>query len=160
MINIITYINLNDLLSNNLNYTESIYLQYFTLLNQLTIAPIYPIEEFLKNINKIFNFGIIIIGYIGSFELNTFEIIATGTILIEPKIIRNGLNVGHIEDIVVKSTFRGKNISQKILDMLKLYGQQNNCYKIILDCSDYVVKVYQKNGFNNTGHQMSIYLEQ
>ena len=49
------------------------------------------------------------------FCLEEFIIIASGTIIIEPKIIRGGQNVGHIEDIVVKNNFRGKGISKAIL---------------------------------------------
>ena len=37
---------------------------------------------------------------------------------------------------------RGKGISQKILDNLKLIARENNCYKVILDCDDTVKKIY------------------
>jgi glucosamine-phosphate N-acetyltransferase len=35
------------------------------------------------------------------------QLIAAGTLLIEAKFIHAGANYGHIEDIVVDSTFRG-----------------------------------------------------
>ena len=41
---------------------------------------------------------------------NPFKIIASGTVIIEPKIIRNGMSCGHIEDIIVKKEYRGGNI--------------------------------------------------
>jgi glucosamine-phosphate N-acetyltransferase len=95
----------------------------------------------------------------GSFETNNLDIIATGTLFLEPKIIREGKNVGHIEDIVVKSNYRGKKISHKILDKLKEYAINNNCYKIILDCSNSIYQVYESNGFEIKGLQMAKYLK-
>ncbi len=85
------------------------------------------------------------------------EIIASGSIIIEPKIIRGGKNVGHIEDIIVNKHFRGKGVSQKILDSLKLIAREKNCYKVIVDCCETVKKVYIKNGFSVKGIQMAEY---
>jgi hypothetical protein len=52
---------------------------------------------------------------------------------------------------------RGKNLSQKILDILKEFAKNNDCYKIILDCHDTIKKVYIKNGFKINGIQMAKY---
>ena len=52
---------------------------------------------------------------------------------------------------------RGKGISQKILDNLKLIARENNCYKVILDCDDKVKKNYINNGLNIKGIQMAEY---
>jgi glucosamine-phosphate N-acetyltransferase len=90
---------------------------------------------------------------------NTFEIIASGTIIIEPKIIRCGRNVGHIEDIVVAKHMRGKGISSEILNILKEIAKENNCYKVILDCNDDVKNIYIKNGFEIRGIQMAKYFD-
>ena len=87
-----------------------------------------------------------------------FEIIGSGTIIIEPKIIRGCRFVGHIEDIVVHTNYRSCGICQNILNILKEIAINNNCYKIILDCNESVKKVYEKNNFVNNGLQMSLYL--
>ena len=100
--------------------------------------------------------GTIIVGVIID-SSNNIEIIASGTIIIEPKIIREGQNVGHIEDIVVTKHMRSRGISSKILDILKLIARENNCYKVILDCNDEVKNVYIKNGFNVNSIQMVEY---
>jgi uncharacterized protein involved in cysteine biosynthesis len=64
--------------------------------------------------------GAIIVGVTND-PSNNYEIVASGTIIIEPKIIREGKNVGHIEDIVVAEHMRGKGVSHKILEILKNY---------------------------------------
>ena len=155
----IIYTNFKKFIDENIHFIEQIKHNYLELLSELTTVNIISTEHFISNINKISSMGLIYIGYIGSFTLddNPFKIIASGTVIIEPKIIRNGMSCGHIEDIIVKKEFRGMKISQKILDHLKNYAFTNNCYKVILDCDDSVVKVYEKNGFVIKGHQMALY---
>ena len=67
--------------------------------------------------------------------------------------------MGHIEDIVVNSKYRGNKIAQNILNKLKYFGFTNNCYKIILDCDNSLHKVYEMNGFEIKGLQMAKYFE-
>lgn len=152
----IKYTSLNDLLIRNPELTELIKDQYLLLLSDLTSTSYIETALFLKNVERISEMGTIIVGIIDNSSDN-IEIIASGTIIIEPKIIREGRNVGHIEDIVVSKEMRGKEISQKILDMLKLIAREKNCYKVILDCNEEVKKVYIKNGFNVKGLQMAEY---
>jgi len=139
--------------------------QYILLLTQLTSTNIISREVFLNNINKIHNVGTIIIAYIGNptmdIENNLFKIIASGTIIIEPKIIHNGLNCGHIEDIVVHNNYRGKGLCGQILNMLNTIAQKQKCYKVILDCDEHLLNVYKKCGFNTQNNiQMSMYFDE
>jgi len=75
------------------------------------------------------------------------ELIGTVTLIIEPKFIRNGGIIGHIEDVEIKKKFQkqgiGKFIIQKVLD----YAEKNGCYKTILDCNDNVMSFYEGVGF-------------
>lgn len=153
----IRYTQLIDLLKDNPTIIENIKEQYFWLLSELTKTIYIETSLFVKNIEKISKMGSIIIGYIGNPNDDNFELIASGTIIIEPKIIREGKNVGHIEDIVVSKIVRGKGIAQVILNMLKNYAREKNCYKVILDCENDVKDVYIKNGFNVKGIQMAEY---
>lgn len=132
---------------------------YLKLLGELSEINFISNKLFIENIEKIHNNGCIFVCYIGSpiSNNNPFKIIASGTLFIEPKIIRNGKNVGHIEDIVVLSSYRNRGISQAILNILKNKAISNNCYKVILNCNDEVKQVYIKNGFKIVGHQMAIY---
>jgi len=151
----IKYTSLNDLLIRNPELIELIKDQYLLLLSDLTSTSYIQTSLFLKNIERICEMGTIIVGIIN--HDSSFEIIASGTIIFEPKIIREGRSVGHIEDIVVSKEMRGKGISQKILNILKLIAREKNCYKVILDCNEEVKNVYTKNGFNVKGIQMAEY---
>jgi GNAT superfamily N-acetyltransferase len=156
---------------------ELIKKSYLELLDELTETPEISTSKFITNINSICSYGCIWVGVIGNINdkevignINdkevigvignidkSFEIVGSGTIIIEQKIIRGGKSVGHIEDIVVKKNFRGKKISQNILNLLKDYAEKKNCYKVILDCVGDVVPVYKSNGFEVKGVQMVEY---
>ena len=152
----IKFVNLLDLINNNSDKIEIIKHQYLLLLSNLTVTNYIKTELFLKNIKKINEMGSIIVGIITDLNDN-FDIIASGTIIIEPKIIREGKNVGHIEDIVVAPNMRGQGLSQKILEVLKDIARENNCYKVILDCDNEIKNVYIKNGLKVKGVQMAEY---
>jgi GNAT superfamily N-acetyltransferase len=153
----IQFISLKNLIDKNYKYINIIKKKYLLLLNQLTQATDISDQLFINNINTIFISGLIYIAYICNPYDDDFEIIASGTIFIEPKIIRGGRSVGHIEDIVVLSTYRGLGLSKNILNEIKNYGYKNNCYKLILDCYDELCPVYEKIGFEKVGNQMSLY---
>jgi glucosamine-phosphate N-acetyltransferase len=150
------YTTLWNLFQENKNQIEEIIQQYTILLSQLTETTILTKEEFMTNLSKITSMGCIYVCYCKSSE-NKICIIGTGTIIIEPKLIRNGRNVGHIEDIVVDEKFRSMGVAKHILEKLSSFGNQNNCYKIILDANQKLCSFYEKTGFTNHGIQMSKY---
>ena len=131
-------------------------INYIQLLSHLTSSPAVEEHVFLKNINKIHEMGIIYVCYY--LQENEIFFIASGTIIIEPKIIHECKNVGHIEDIVVHPDYHGKGLSYTIINYLKQYGIQNNCYKLILDCNENIKKVYQKHNFIKKDIQMVYYI--
>ena len=110
---------------------------YLDLLTELTETTELDKNLFLENINKINSMGTIIVCYIENPSLCGFKIVASGTIIIEPKIIRGGRNIGHIEDVVVRSGYRGYKISQDILDLLKI---NVFCVLILVFFSIFIVK--------------------
>ena len=124
---------------------------YLQLLEQLTIVGNISKEEFLK-----------IYGNIGSNiyvyeDLEAQKIIASATLLIEQKFIHNGGKVGHLEDVVVDSNYRGFRIGQKIIQKIINLAKENNCYKLIADCKTDLIPFYQKNGFQKKDEQIAIY---
>ena len=127
--------------------------QYFELLGQLTDAPIMTNDEFINKVNEISKMGTIIVCYY--IVCNHVQIIGTGTIIVEPKLIHGGKSVGHIEDIVVHKDHRKKGIATNIVN--KLVDLYHDCYKIILDCKDELVDFYKLAGFKKYGNQMAIY---
>jgi len=125
--------------------------QYLSLLRELTEAPDISNVQFVDTIKSLHSMGKTLIGVVNN------EIVCSGTIIIEPKLIRGGRAVGHIEDIVVLHTWRRRGLGQTLIDQLKTYGFGLNCYKIILDCSSELEVFYEKSGFLKKGTQMSLY---
>lgn len=151
-------VKLIDLLNEYPNNIEVIKMKYLELLAELTVVTDLDTTLFSKNIETVHQMGCIIITYTSCPDCEDFEIIASGTIIIEPKIIRGGKSVGHIEDIVVKNEYRGKQMVKEILQELQCIAREKNCYKIILDCSEHVKRVYEKYGFQENAVQMTVYL--
>ena len=87
------------------------------------------------------------------------KIVGSGTLFIEDKIIRNCGRCGHIEDIVVDSKCRGKNVGLWIIETLRSLAQRVGCYKLILDCSEKNVPFYEKCGFARKEVQMVQYFQ-
>ncbi len=151
------FIKLCDLIERYSEKIEIIKLKYLDLLSQLTQVSMLDEETFITLTKDIFKMGSIIICYKNNPLSPEFDIVASGTIIIEPKIIRGGKPVGHIEDIVTSSSYRGKGLGQDILELLIQEGREKNCYKIILDCLENLEAFYSKSGFEKKGIQMSLY---
>jgi glucosamine-phosphate N-acetyltransferase len=152
----ISIMTLFDLIELNQDKIEQIKERYLLLLSNLTVTGYIETALFIKNINKISEMGSIIVAFVTE-PTGDIDMIASGTIIIEPKIIRQGKNVGHIEDIVVAPHMRGRGLSHKILNHLKQFAKESNCYKVILDCSEEVKNVYTKNNLKVKGLHMSEY---
>ena len=127
---------------------KSDYLDYLDLISQLTIVGVVSIEQFNSFVdlqNK--NFSTLV------FEMD-FKIVGCVTYLIEQKIQRSFSCVMHIEDVVTDAKQRGKGISKQLLNQVISIAEENNCYKVLLDCSQENVSFYEKIGFNKKEHQM------
>jgi len=126
---------------------------YFDLLETLTTVDQHLItfdmfDNFIKNLNE--NHIVHVI------ELDDL-IIASGTLFIENKIIHGCGKVGHIEDIVVYPSYKGKQLGSLIVNSLVKYANDRQCYKVILDCDNKLINFYDKCGFELNGSQMSLY---
>ena len=52
---------------------------------------------------------------------------------------------GHIEDIVVDKSYRGKNLGHSIVEALNIISFEiANCYKVTLDCAVRNIDFYKK----------------
>ena len=80
-------------------------------------------------------------------------VVAYGSIFYENKI--RGGKVGHIEDLVVDKSVRNYGLGKKLVEIAVKECQ--DCYKVILDCSDEYVKFYEKCGFKWKGNQLALY---
>lgn len=136
----------------NLDISESFYINYINLIKTFRDTNI-TFDKFTKIINELpKNHDIFIL------LNNNYEIVGTVNIIIERKIINNGCCVCHIEDLIISPHYKGKKCGSKLLEFIKSYSQENDCYKIILNCSLDIVDFYIKNNFKQNNVEMSFYL--
>ena len=138
----------------NIDETD-IHRSYYELLGQLTQVDPKMMDrektlEFLDSLDQ--HHCIFVVE-----QESTKEIVASGTLFIEKKLIRNYGKVGHIEDIVVHEKMRGYGLGKKIIEHLSEESKKMGCYKTILDCSDENVGFYEKCGYKRKGAQMAKY---
>jgi len=150
----IKYTYLKNLLGIYWEHIAEIKEKYMDLLSNLSITPEISEKMFIQNILEISERGCIFIGYVGKPGNSNFEIISTGTLFLEVKLSHGGKSVGHIEDIIVHSDFRGKGISSIIINNLINDSIDKNCYKIILQCKTEICQVYERLGFIRNGVEM------
>jgi len=86
-------------------------------------------------------------------------LVATATLFIELKFLHNCGKVGHVEDVVVDSRYRGLNLGFRIVEAVTKLADSLGCYKIILDCSVANVPFYQKLSYVEKERQMAKYFK-
>jgi len=59
--------------------------------------------------------------------------------------------------VVARKGYEGMGIASALMKKAIEIAQENNCYKIILDCSDKLIPFYKKFGFENNENCMKIY---
>jgi NDP-sugar pyrophosphorylase family protein len=91
-------------------------------------------------------------------DITSNTIVGSATLLVEPKFIHNGKNVGHIEDVVVSKKAQSKGLGKSLIMYLTTFMSEMNCYKFILDCSENVQTFYSKCGYDSKAIQMSLYI--
>lgn len=89
-------------------------------------------------------------------HIETHELVGNGTLFLEPKFLTNSISrsLGHVEDIVVKSSHRKKGLGKKIMGMLTEVAKVTNCYEMVLDCSEANIPFYEIFGYKRAGVQM------
>ncbi|KAI8374716.1 acyl-CoA N-acyltransferase [Radiomyces spectabilis] len=87
------------------------------------------------------------------------RIVACATLVVEHKFLHGCSKAGHIEDVVVDDSQRGKRLGSRLIDQLVHIAKQVGCYKTILNCSHENVPFYEKCSFKNTAVQMACYFD-
>ena len=75
------------------------------------------------------------------------DIVGSITALIEQKFVHNGGKICHIEDVVTRKGFEKLGIGSILVEKVIEFAIQEKCYKVILNCSEYNSKFYEKLGF-------------
>ena len=77
------------------------------------------------------------------------KVVATGSVLIEPKFIHQCGSVAHIEDVVVSKSARATGLGADVVNFLRHVASLEGCYKVILSCSAKSIGFYKKCGFED-----------
>jgi glucosamine-phosphate N-acetyltransferase len=83
-------------------------------------------------------------------------VVATTTVLLEPKFARGCGSVAHIEDVVVDSECRGQRLGARIVEAALDVARKAGCYKAILDSSPENAPFYEKLGFHRRELQLRL----
>ena len=78
-------------------------------------------------------------------------VISSCYIAIVPNLTRNGKSNGFIENVITDEKYRNRGIGRKIIELAIKYGEENNCYKIVLMSSNSRKEnhgFYEKCGFD------------
>lgn len=132
------------------------YQDYITLLNEFRTTNI-SYEEFANILHQINETGTTFV-YVLREKEDGGPIIGTAKLLIEHKFYHGGKNVGHIEDVIVKSTHRGKKYGSILIKQLTDIATLLDCYKVILYCNSELVPFYNKLGFDHNQSAMINYI--
>jgi glucosamine-phosphate N-acetyltransferase len=76
------------------------------------------------------------------------KVVGTTTLLIEPKFINKGMQVGYIEDVSVRKEYEGLEIGSKLVTYATTYAISiEGCRKVLLYCSQKTKPFYEKLGY-------------
>ncbi|KAJ1659810.1 Glucosamine-phosphate N-acetyltransferase-like protein [Dispira simplex] len=127
----------------------------FECLAQLSVVGEVSAARFAETFRTLLAQGASYVNVVEDTERS--RIVACGTLVVEQKLLRNCGRVGHIEDIVVSSTERGKRLGLHLIRQLKHLGRVLGCYKVILNCKQSNVAFYEKCGLEVRDVQMVEY---
>ncbi len=86
------------------------------------------------------------------------HIVATTTVIFEPKLIFNRCLFAHIEDVCVLKSHQKGGWGSKLLQYVIQEAKNRKCYKATLVCAEATSPFYVKNGFERRGIQCSMLL--
>lgn len=118
------------------------YIQYIKLINQLRpIGEEVSNDKYIELYDEIFKSNVIFVA-----EYNE-KIVGSITLLIEQKFIHNFSKYGRIEDVIVDSNYRNKNIGRKLVEHVVDYARMKKLFKITLTCKEHLSYFYERNNF-------------
>ena len=97
-------------------------------------------QEIFEKIRKSSNIKIFV-------AIKDNDIVGSITAIIEQKFIHNGGKICHIEDVVTRKGFEKLGIGSILVKKVLELAKKEKCYKVILNCSEYNSKFYEKLGF-------------
>jgi glucosamine-phosphate N-acetyltransferase len=88
------------------------------------------------------------------------KIIGSGTLLIEEKMTYGGCKMGHIENIYIDESMRGKKYGSILVNELVSIAKNHKCYRIDLSCENHLIPFYKNIGFDTNIICMSMHIKE
>jgi len=127
------------------------YDKYYPLINEFR-QTCFTEEEFKQFLEELpSNINIWVMEY-------EEKLVATTTVIYEPKLIYNRCRIAHVEDVCVLKEYQKHGFGSQILQYVVSEAKQKQCYKITLVCNESVLPFYLKNNFEKRGMQCSMLL--
>ena len=112
---------------------------------------LFQLNSYKKNI---LNMNILASRNIYVLKVNNI-VVSTAKLFVEDKIYES---VGHIEDVVTDTEYRGHGYGKKLIKyLLHISLHKYNCYKTVFNCSQNLDEFYEKCGMTKTGSSFSVY---
>ncbi|KAK0182160.1 hypothetical protein PV327_000324 [Microctonus hyperodae] len=118
---------------------------FIQLLGQLTEVGSIAKEQFLNTFYKMKMAGSYYVVIVE--DLDTGKVIGSSTLVVEQKFIHNCALSGRLEDVVVNSSYRGKQLGKLLVSTIAQLARRLQCYKLMLDCRDRLIPFYESLGF-------------
>jgi glucosamine-phosphate N-acetyltransferase len=120
---------------------------FLTVLKNLVPPDIDNNNEYAKNILQKIKMNSLHKIFVAEDDSNG-NVVGTITLLIEPKFINNGMQVGYIEDESVRKGYEGLGIGSKLVTYATSYAiSLEGCRKVLLYCSEITKPFYEKLGY-------------
>ncbi|KAK2139481.1 hypothetical protein NP493_82g03035 [Ridgeia piscesae] len=123
---------------------------FLQLLGQLTLVGEVSFDEFKERFSAMKQcrdtYYILVVE-----DTGTKELIGCATLLVEQKFIHSAGTRGRVEDVVVHSEYRGRQLGKLLVETLTLLGKLVDCYKMSLECKPENVKFYETFGYAPDG---------
>lgn len=131
--------------------TSDDYAQYYPLIQEFrgTTFTEHEFREFVAALGPYIHIYVLLLDS---------RIIATTTVIYEPKLIFNRCVFAHIEDVCVIQSHQKGGWGSRLLQHVLQEARNRHCYKVTLVCAESTSPFYLKNGFETRGIQCSMLL--
>jgi GNAT superfamily N-acetyltransferase len=127
------------------------YLQYYPLINEFrqTLFSEEQFRNYMETLPSTIHIYVLV---------DNEKIVATTTVIYEPKLIFNLCKFAHIEDVCVLKEYHKNGYGSILLQYVIEEAKKEKCYKATLVCNESVLPFYLKNKFDKRGVQCSMLL--
>lgn len=128
---------------------------FIDILSELTVTGDITKVDFLRRLELMKSTGCYFVKVI--VRKCDSKVVGAGTLVLEYKFIHGCSMKGHIEDIVIDESLRGKHFGKVLVEDLIDLSKKLGCYKTALCCREGIIGFYRKCGAEPKGAEMVIY---